>query len=436
MKALLGLLLAAGALAAQFRAGTAKVDITPPTPVWLTGFAARTRPATDVGLPLHAKALALEARGARLVIVTADLLGFTKQVTDQAAAHAAQQHNLRRDQIVFFASHTHSGPPVTPRLTLSVGQGPEFDRAAAAYTAALTARLSQVVTQALSALQPATLDFGWTQATFAINRRTEHLAAIRPGETFPAPVDHRVPVLRVRTAAGAPLAVLFGYACHNTVLTGDTYEVSGDYAGYAQQALERALPGATALFATLCAGDQRAMPRGTRALAQQHGEALAAAVARAPVRPLAPAVATAYEETTLAFTAHTREVYHAEAGSTDIFAARRGRAMLAALDAGQAVTFTPYPVQAFRLGNVTWLALAGEVVVDYALILRRRHGPNLVVAAYANDLPGYIPSQRVQREGGYEAGDSMMYFLQPGWFTEDVETRVLAAAARALRGLR
>ncbi|MDX2149843.1 MAG: neutral/alkaline non-lysosomal ceramidase N-terminal domain-containing protein [Bryobacteraceae bacterium] len=429
------LLLLAAPLAAQFRAGVARVKITPDTPVWLTGFAARTKPATEVGLDLYAKALALETPSDKLVIVTADLLGFTKQVSDEVAARAARTHHLRRDQIVFFASHTHSGPPVTPRLTLSIGEGPDFDRAAAAYTAKLTDQLEALVTESLSKRTQATLAFGWTEAPFAINRRTEHLAGIRPGESFPAPTDHRVPVLRVQTAAGAPLAVLFGYACHNTVLTGDTYEVSGDYAGYAQKSLEQT-QGVTALFVTLCAGDQRAAPRGTRALAEQHGRTLAAAVAAARTSPLAPTLRTTHHETTLPFTAHTREVYNAEARSADPFAARRGRAMLAALDSGRAITHAPYPIQAFRLGSLTWLALAGEVVVDYALTLRRQFGDNLVVAAYANDLPGYIPSLRVQREGGYEAGDSMMYFLQPGWFTEDVEPRVLAAAQRVLAELR
>ena len=58
-----------------------------------------------------------------------------------------------------------------------------------------------------------------------------------------------------------------------------------------------------------------------------------------------------------------------------------------------------------------------------------------MVLGYSNDVMSYIPSKRVQREGGYEAGDSMMYFSQPGWFTEEVEEIVLGTARRVLSAI-
>nr|HPG89491.1 hypothetical protein [Hyphomicrobium sp.] len=66
------------------------------------------------------------------------------------------------------------------------------------------------------------------------------------GENPQGPVDHTVPVLAARAEDGRLLAVLFGYACHNT--TTAIYEINGDYAGFAQLALEQQHPGATALF--------------------------------------------------------------------------------------------------------------------------------------------------------------------------------------------
>jgi hypothetical protein len=245
-------------------------------------------------------------------------------------------------------------------------------------------------------------------------------------------------VLRVISSDGKPLAIVFGYACHNTVLTSEFYEVSGDYAGYAQLALEKMYPGSTAMFMTLCAGDQRANPRSKRELAQQHGATLAKAVAEAPQgKQSAGPLQYAYEVTTLPFQAHSREVYLAESQSSDQFLARRGRLMLQAMDAKKPVISTPYPVQAVRFGDgPAWVALGGEVVIDYQLRLKSEFGPDrLVVLGYSNDVMSYIPSRRVQREGGYEAGDSMMYFSQPGWFTEEVEEIVLGTARRVLASI-
>lgn len=438
MRLLLALVFTVSLGAAEFRAGTAAVRITPELPFWLTGFAARTKPADKVTLDIYAKALALDdGHGGRVVLITADLLGLTREITSEVAGRLAAQHGLRRDQIVFNASHTHSGPSVWPRLHLAPLDSPAVDRQVEAYGRKLIDQLTTAAGQAIANLAPANLAYTETEVGFAINRRVEHLSKIRPGESFPAPVDHSVPVWRITSADGKVRAVLFGYACHNTVMTSEFTEVNGDYAGYAQRALEQAFPGATALFITLCAGDQRATPRGTRELAEQHGDMLANAVRQALMGKmvgLAGPLRTAYEEIRLPFQVHTRELYDAEAHSTDFFAARRGKRMVEAMDGGHPVRDTPYPVSAIRFGGgATLLMLGGEVVVDYALRLKSEYGPGqLVVAGYSNDVMGYIPSLRVQREGGYEAGDSMMYYTQPGWFTEQVEPLVMESAHRVL----
>lgn len=433
---LAGLLGLPAGLDAALRAGVARTRITPDTPAWLVGFAARTRPATEIGLDLYAKALALEVSGSRTpsraVLVTADLIGFTRRVSDELARRALAKHKLRRDQLFLFASHTHSGPALLDGMTISVGQGAEFDQAAERYTSRLIDQLDTLIDQAISKLAPAKISSGWTEAGFAFNRRTEHLAQIRPGESFPAPVDPRVPVIRVDTEIGQPIAHLFGYACHPTVLTGDTYEISGDYPGYAQQAIEQLVPGTTAMFLQLAAGDQRARPRGTRKLAQTHGQSLAEAVLKTKLTPLAQSLATTLDEVQLPFVAHTREIYQAEAQSADIFAARRGKRMLSS---EPAPLKAEYPVQGLRIGTLSLLALPGEVVVDYALDLKSKFGNRVILAAYATYLPGYIPTRRIQREGGYEAGDSMMYFLQPGWFSDEVEELVKKQMLRVIQRL-
>ncbi len=439
MKLLVALLIASCVQAAGYRAGVAAVEITPKLPFWLSGFAARTRPAENVTLPIYAKALALEdGEGGRVVIVTADLVGVTAEITSEVARRLEQSHKIRRDQLVFNASHTHSGPAVWPRLHIAPVTDPQVDRQVEAYGRRLMDEFTKVARQALDQMFPATLSFGQTEAGFATNRRVDHLALVRPGRSYPAPVDTAVPVWKVTAADGGVRALIFGYACHNTVLTAGFTAINGDYAGYAQQSLERAYPGAMALFLSLCAGDQRPAPRGKAELAVQHGETIAAAVRKRASSRMAPVKGrfrSAYEEIRLPFQAHTREVYEAEAKSSDFYAARRGKAMLAAFDAKRPIVDTAYPVTAIAFGDSAALvALGGEVVVDYALRLKKEFGPDrLVVAAYSNDVMGYIPTRRILREGGYEAGDSMVYFVQPGWFTDEVEELVLDSARRLLR---
>jgi hypothetical protein len=185
----------------------------------------------------------------------------------------------------------------------------------------------------------------------------------------------------------------------------------------------------------LCGGDQNPNPRGTLDLAVEYGRILAAEVARVlgtALRPVHPPIRTALEVVPLDFAPHTRAVFEEEAKSPDVFRQRRSRLMLAAYDAGQPVRQTPYPVQAIRLGeDLTFLALAGEPVVDYSLRLKRElPGENLIVAGYCHDVMCYIPSRRVLQEGGYEAVENTIYYGQPGPFTESVEDTIVAAVRR------
>jgi len=93
-------------------------------------------------------------------------------------------------------------------------------------------------------------------------------------------------------------------------------------------------------------------------------------------------------------------------------------------------------VQALRFDrDLTLVALAGEVVIDYQLRIKREYGERepVVVAGYSNDVPCYIPSRRVLKEGGYEAVDSMIYYGMPGPFDEDVEETLMAAVRKVMK---
>jgi len=412
--------------AREVRAGVARVEITPAEPIWQSGYAARTKPSEGVAHKLFAKALAIEDGGrGKVVIVTTDLIGLPRSVTEPVAASLAKQYGLERSRLLFNSSHTHAGPVVTPNLMTMYFLTDDQRRVVNAYRDQLVEKLTSVVGAALGDLAPATLSVGHGMVGFSHNRRTKG-----------GPVDQDVPVIAVRGNDGKLKAVLFGYACHNTTLGGDYYQVSGDYAGYAQTEVERLQPGVTAMFILLCGGDQNPNPRGTVAHAEEYGKALGTEVNRVvgTAKALALDLRTAFQVTELAFAPHTREQFELESKDENKFKASRAREMLRAYDERRPVRRTPYPVQAIRLGKgVTLLALGGEVVVDYALRAKKEYaGTDLIVAGYSNDVMCYIPSLRVLREGGYEGETSMIYYGQPGKFTEEVEETVFRSVRQVM----
>jgi len=280
------------------------------------------------------------------------------------------------------------------------------------YTEELLEKVVAVIGQSLGKLEPATLGFRYGLAGFAVNRRRD-----RPGmRALPAPVDHDVPVLAVRGAVGELRAVLFGYSSHNTTL-GD-YQINGDYAGYAQAAIESVYPSATAVFIQGCGADINPLPRyqGTNPaltrysveLAQMYGKILAAAVditLHGKMRPVAGPLSAALQTAEVPFRNPSRESLEARAKGTDSRDRARAETMLRTIGReGKLPPSYAYAVQVLQFGrDLKLIALAGEVVVDYALRLKAQFGwEDTWVAGYSNDYCAYIPSLRVMKEGGYE----------------------------------
>jgi hypothetical protein len=80
--------------------------------------------------------------------------------------------------------------------------------------------------------------------------------------------------------------------------------------------------------------------------------------------------------------------------------------------------------------------MAGEVVVDYALRLKREVAPKRAwIAGYSNDVFAYIPSLRVLKEGGYEGGGAMIYYVQPGPFAPSVEETIVTKIHELIKGV-
>jgi hypothetical protein len=225
-------------------------------------------------------------------------------------------------------------------------------------------------------------------------------------------------------------------------------KIAADFAGYAQDRVEADNPGAVALFATGCAGDADPHPFGTLEMAREHGEELAGAVKfvldhPAWWTPLTGPLRTAYLETTLRFAGPTdRASYEKLLNDRNTGRQRHARRMIEEIEAGRPIRteYPHYSVQAFALGDrLTLLALSGEVVVDYALRLQRElggEGKTLWVAAYANDVLGYIPSVRVLKEGGYEAGEAFYGSTWPTPLADDVESVVVRAAREVVEKVR
>lgn len=429
-----GLALDTLADSALLQVGIAARDVTPQGPIWLAGYAARTQPATNTDTPLLVQAMALKnPTGEQFVFVALDNCEVGGEFIRPTLREMERKHQLPRGGVMIVCSHTHSGPVLEGNL---LGMYPlsETDRKAVAdYGHLLKARTAEAVDAALADAQPAVLEHAVGHARFATNRRVQRDQAWVFGENPQGPVDRDVPVLKILDTNSAVRAIVFGYACHATSIQGaDFYTVSGDYIAYARRHLEALYPGATALFLTGMGADSNPSPRGSLRLAQLHGAALARAVVSVLERPMLPVRAPfklAYAEVELPFQpAPGRDQLGQDRTNANPAVRKRAAKYLEQMEQGktprQAIDL---PVAALRFGDdLLLLAMGGEVVVDYAHELKRRHaGVPVWTVGYAYEVPCYIPSRRILREGGYEADSSLIYYGWYGPFRPEVEERLI-----------
>jgi hypothetical protein len=433
-----------GAGKGGWKAGVAVRAITPAEPMWMSGYAARTKPAEGKLQDLYVKALALEdPAGGKLVLVTSDLVGIPRSLAEGVAREVRRRTGLPRERLMLTVSHTHCGPVVRDNLEDMYDMPAEYAKKVGPYTEKLRGRMVEVVVKALGDLKPARLAVGKGTARFAVNRRKPTPKGVVNAANPEGPVDHDVPVLRVTGADGKLRAVAFGYACHNTTL--QFYRWCGDYAGFAQEYLQKKHPGSVALFWMGCGGDANPLPRSTVTLCKRYGRELAEAVEGVlggKMTPVEGDAAARYAEIALPFEGvPDRKKLEAERLSKTHAVRKRAERLLKVLDDGGKIDdhYRHYPVQVWRLGGqVVWVALGGEVVVDYSRRLKRElaGGPGVWVAGYANDVMAYIPSRRVLKEGGYEADSSQVYYGMPARWSPAVEGKIVAKVHELVKGVR
>lgn len=418
----------------RLHAGAARVVITPPIGVPLSGYFAaegRRETARDVHDDLYARALVLNDGERSIAIVTIDLIGLGDEEVAAVREYVQREAGIAPGSLILACTHTHSGPIVHPfpHSDLVPGQADEH------YFHLLPRLIGSAVVMAVRRQRPARIGAGTGSSYININRR-EILAdgTLRGlpylGKNPDGITDREVGVLRVDDAAsGAPLAVLLSYACHPVVL-GPNLEISADYVGYTVNFLEQALgPGTVALFANGAQGDMNAIVHpGTYADAERLGvtlgaEALKVAlstetredarIAIATRRTELPLNPTSTPERQREYMRFLEEEHRRYTKEDDTMRAWDIEMRLAI--AGYRLYMREQMTQPFMLAEVTAFGISGdgvsiglvsepaELFCEYGM-RAREHSSFAVtlVLGLANGSISYVPTPNVYVEGGYE----------------------------------
>lgn len=408
-------------------AGT--VDITPDRALPLAGSEIRTAAFTRVADRLEANALVLRHEGPPVVFVTADLMFVGEEL--RAGVRARLDGEVSEASLFFAASHTHFAPATDDRRPL-LGR---MDRG---YLEQVCDRVSELVGRLLRERPtPVAVTYARGQASHAVNRRLRaawHLSRRGPmlGAVVAAPNptgprDESIHVLRVARAGGRPLALMWSYACHPVAFP-RPLEVTAEYPGRVRRRLrERLGADLPVLFLQGFAGDIRPpeVDRSTSFRGRARRLLLGPRFGRFS--------ADQWEEwaDSLARRAITTAIETASAPVAGELRSRRLSRSLTEFVLGapddRQVTF-----HRITIGGVTVVGISAEVVTEYGLHVREALGGGVgIPVGYIDDVYGYLPTERMVREGGYEAD----WFLRPFGLAGPVNPRIEAQCVAALRDL-
>jgi hypothetical protein len=405
------------------QAGFATADTTPPIGATLNGFIARLTPSTGIDAPLAARALWLEDRHARCLIVALDVLGLSLPFADRLVQGLATRLNLTEQQIVLASTHTHSGPMTCPLR--GIGQADER------YLAVLESQIYEVASAAAESTRQVQVFWGTAPVEIGINRRQidpiDNKAVL--GRNPDGPRDREVHVLRLQDDEFS--TVLFVHACHPYCLGAEHCLISPDFPGHAASVLAK--HGHHSIYLNGCAGDIAPLrafegPEAARSEGRRLAEAVLLACENArhvddprmsveSVRFSLP-----YDATPPIKTLDT-EVEQAdctvrpeEQGNEAVRARLRTawsewlRDLNKIASTGQVLPPQSTRISLLRIGGGAIIALPSEVFCGIGQrIAARINAAPTIVAAYCHAFIGYLPDREAFAFGGYEVEESHRY---------------------------
>lgn len=451
-------MLAGSVGAAEFKAGFASADITPPVG-WRRAGNYTELISTGVHDPLMTKAMVVEEGATSFAFVGNDLCSVSRDLTDLARANASQLTGIPVSNIVITATHTHGGPEYTGPLrnflharALKENAGTD-PRESIDYRARLVERWVGVIATAWSNRQPASLEVVIPRLEgVAFNRRywmkdgttgwqsKDSTNIFRPA----GPVDTDFPFLLARrTGSNEGIGSLAAFAMHTTAYWGMPF--SADFPGHLQTNLAVAFgPKFVSIFGEGCAGDvNQVNPFSSEPVTSAGIGRAMANVARTSLpyaSPIKPGSFTVRSLTIRAPVVPVTETEYVAARTLMETIDHNGAPFLTTVNAWSKIFRKEYwdqyggqlpqEIQVVRFDADTALVTLPHEIFNELGTAIKAGSPfrRTIVVSLANAIDFYIPTRRAFEEGHYEPTTCP---LVPG-----CGERLVAAAVKLLNELK
>lgn len=222
----------------MLKVGSAQVNITPPVGTVLVGQWV-ARKSIGINDELFASAMVLDNGKTRLALVSCDVLSIGNTTKRAIRDIVGQETDIPPEHLFLCATHTHTGPAIVSAL------GTNADPA---YTEQFIKLVAGAVKMAADRLEDADIGYGSGDGSgWAFPRRywmkdgTVRMHPRKGDENIvrvQGEADPQLNVLYVKNRAGKMTAILVNFACHSTVVGGDSI-ISADYPGAIRDVIKK-----------------------------------------------------------------------------------------------------------------------------------------------------------------------------------------------------
>lgn len=402
--------------------GTAKRCITPQKPVRLCGYATRTAAFDGVKEDIWVRVHALQDGTERLFVVYADLLWWNSTFVDRIRREIFTQYGIGAQNLLFVASHNHSGPGTGNCFTPLLETGEE------AYADFLSEAVLSALQAALENQEPVTVRRYETKCAMNVYRRVKTADGVLMRPNYAVPADWALTALGFYRRDGSLKGAMLHYPCHANLSNENA--VQPDYPGIALRLLDEAFPGSLSLFLQGCTADlrpnsvlgDRFVPcdyervrsfaqnffQQCRTLLQRPGKSMDGALRVSSLFLKLP-LDQPFEKSDVQAALHDPEEAKRQWAEKVI-----------------EKNFRPYETM-----EIACVVIAGQILFGFNAEMSQAYAafarvicPGALCAGYTNGMIGYLAAAGQIREGGYEPVGSAVYFALAGTYSVGVEALI------------
>ena len=405
--------------------GTAKEDVTPLKSIKLAGFGHRKGEATGIFERLYLRGFLLKQANDYFLLFVADFIWWDTAFVQKMKEKIEVKYQIPKEQIVFHATHNHSGPQMSPRFSRHLGECKE------GYLENVEEKLIQSVMNLFQDLEEVSLLEYEGTSKIGINRRkiTDNKVVMEPNPE--GAVDNTLKIFSFVNETNEKKAIWIHYTCHPT--TTDENVISGEFPGVCCHKLEEEYPGSNAAFLQGFCGDIRpALIRNEKFYRGSIDDMLRIGETFFDdVQQILKSTGKISKDVPFVFREKEIPVTFSDENSESRVPAMlkdEWPHLVSAID-GDYFLILHYIKLSECLEFVTCNA---ELVHAYGTFLKKQN-EMVTPLGYSNGMVGYIPTSKQLKEGGYEADESLFYFGYPSKIANEMENIIKMEMKKLMR---